>query len=68
MNKFRREVAELLKGHIQIDDSIIEVPPIELGDFAVPCFSMAKEMKKDSGWISEQIENYTTLTKNYLLK
>ena len=29
---------------------------------------MAKEMKKDSGWISEQIENYTTLTKNYLLK
>jgi len=29
---------------------------------------MAKEMKKDSEWISEQIENYTTLTKNYLLK
>lgn len=29
---------------------------------------MGKEMGKDSTWITTQIENYTTLTQNYLLK
>ena len=29
---------------------------------------MGKEMGKDSSWITTQIENYTTLTQNYLMK
>jgi glycerol-3-phosphate dehydrogenase len=29
---------------------------------------MGKEMGKDSSWIATQIENYTTLTQNYLMK
>ncbi len=29
---------------------------------------MAKEMKKDAAWITNQLEKYTRLTQNYLMK
>ncbi|MDR2903447.1 MAG: arginine--tRNA ligase [Clostridiales bacterium] len=48
---FKREIAGLLAGvlHLEIDElyQMIELPAkAELGDFALPCFRFAKEMKK----------------------
>lgn len=36
-------------------DVKLEIPPIELGDFAFPCFSLAKSAKKSPNKIAEEI-------------
>ena len=46
--KIKNEIVSLLKKQkINIAAADLETPPsLEMGDFALPCFSMAKELKK----------------------
>ena len=41
---FRKSVVTILKKHVKLDvDSLLEIPPSpELGDYAFPCFLLAK--------------------------
>ncbi len=51
-------IDELKKAGINIDISLIEKPPkAEMGDYAVPCFSFAKELKKNPVEIAKDIAN-----------
>lgn len=54
---FRKKVVESLKKHVKLDvDSLLEVPPSpELGDYAFPCFLLAKEYKKSPMAIAEEL-------------
>src|SRR3989338_7701473 len=55
MQIFRNEVEKLLKKHVK-DLSLLEVPPDRaLGDFAYPCFSLAKEFKKSPVLIAQEL-------------
>ncbi|MBI5389621.1 arginine--tRNA ligase [Candidatus Woesearchaeota archaeon] len=55
MDVFRQNVQEMLKGH-GIDAALIEVPPNPtMGDFAVPCFTLAKKHKKSPQQIAADI-------------
>src|SRR5215813_9641496 len=51
MNAFRAEIIEFLKRHVPLDtgevERAIEVPPsVDLGDYAFPCFPLAKTLRK----------------------
>ena len=51
MNAFRDEIIQYLKSHLPLDEAelqrAIEVPPsVELGDYAFPCFPLAKTLRK----------------------
>ena len=47
MNLFKKSIVDSLKKYINIQESDLEVPPDpKLGDFALPCFSYTKELKK----------------------
>ncbi|MCH2582814.1 MAG: arginine--tRNA ligase, partial [Planctomycetes bacterium] len=60
MNPFRQEVLNVLSRHTGLDpekiDTVLERPPkSELGDFAFPCFQLAKELKKAPPQIAEEL-------------
>ena len=60
MVNFKEEIAEKVKKAIQIDNidvlSFIEKPKdANMGDFAFPCFRLAKELKKSPQIIAEEI-------------
>src|SRR5919109_1158599 len=51
MNAFRDEIVRFLKCHAPLEAAelqrAIEVPPsVELGDYAFPCFPLAKTLRK----------------------
>jgi arginyl-tRNA synthetase len=47
MDKFKEEILKAIKKEVKTD-IVLEVPPKpELGDYALPCFSLAKIYKKD---------------------
>src|SRR5918996_166556 len=51
MNAFRDQIVQYLKGHVPFDEAelqrAIEVPPsVELGDYAFPCFPLAKSLRQ----------------------
>ena len=51
MNAFRDQIIQYLKCHVPLDEAeiqrAIEVPPsVELGDYAFPCFPLAKSLRK----------------------
>jgi arginyl-tRNA synthetase len=51
MNAFRDQIIQYLKCHVSLDEAelqrAIEVPPSEeLGDYAFPCFPLAKSLRK----------------------
>ncbi len=55
---FRKEILKALSAASgkDIDESIIETPPNpELGDYAFPCFSLAKELKKSPIMIAKEL-------------
>ncbi|MBU0929450.1 MAG: arginine--tRNA ligase [Nanoarchaeota archaeon] len=52
---FKEEVVKLLK--FRVKNPQIEIPPIGMGDYAFPCFSLAKELKKSPNEISKDIIN-----------
>ncbi len=57
---YKKEIAKLLVRHVRLKEaeveSLLEVPPqSEMGDFAFPCFSLAKQLKKNPIHIAEEI-------------
>jgi arginyl-tRNA synthetase len=51
MNAFRDDIIQFLKRHVPLDEAelqrAIEVPPsVQLGDYAFPCFPLAKTLRK----------------------
>jgi arginyl-tRNA synthetase len=60
MNTFRDEIIQFLKGHVPLDEAglqrAIEVPPsVELGDYAFPCFPLAKTLRKAPQVIATEV-------------
>ncbi len=52
---FEEEIRAALEKQVK-GDIVLEVPPDpKLGDFAFPCFSLAKEWKKSPGQIAEEL-------------
>ncbi len=52
----KKVIVEILCSVITPDESIIEIPPSdELGDYAYPCFTLAKEMKKSPQKIAGEL-------------
>src|SRR3990167_1150547 len=47
MDEFREEIIKLIKKEVKDADIVLEVPPqADMGDYAFPCFSLAKVYKK----------------------
>ena len=60
MNSFRQEALDVLSRHTGLNteeiDALLERPPkSDLGDFAFPCFQLAKELKKAPPQIAEEL-------------
>ncbi|RMF55396.1 arginine--tRNA ligase [Candidatus Woesearchaeota archaeon] len=58
---FKREIIKLLKEHIakytDFAESSIEVPPdTKMGDYAFPCFSLAKNLNKNPAQIAADLK------------
>ncbi|MBN1157553.1 arginine--tRNA ligase, partial [Candidatus Woesearchaeota archaeon] len=58
MDYFEEEVKAKIKEAVQIDDVRLEIPPdSRMGDYAFPCFALAKTMKKNpveiAKWLKE---------------
>lgn len=56
---FQQKIARILAKQLSLGESeilpLLERPPAELGDFAFPCFSLAKKLKKMPTLIAEEI-------------
>ena len=60
VDSFREEVVDLLCSQVTELDrqkiaAMLESPPQELGDFAFPCFTLAKSMKKAPAQIAAEL-------------
>jgi len=60
MDKFRQEIISALKAHVSLTDeeidSSLEIPPDpKLGDYAFPCFPLAKALKKSPVDIAKEL-------------
>jgi len=55
MNLFETEIRNLLKKHTQAEISLEKPAQPEFGDYAFPCFLLAKEMKKSPALIAKDI-------------
>jgi len=67
MDKFEKYIAEELKKMFNLTDVKLEVPPDpNLGDFAFPCFTLTKSLKKAPNAISAEAVN--NFKKNNLIK
>ena len=55
MDKFKEEITKAIKKEVK-EDVELEVPPKpELGDYAFPCFSLAKVYKKNPNEIASDL-------------
>lgn len=57
---YKQIIAELIKQHIDLDvediKKLIEIPPkSDMGDYAFPCFQLAKVMRKAPNMIAEEL-------------
>ncbi|MBW2989536.1 arginine--tRNA ligase [Candidatus Woesearchaeota archaeon] len=53
---FKKELIRILKKEVKAEDIHLEVPPNpELGDYAFPCFSLARSFKKSPDKIAEEL-------------
>ena len=65
MDKFEDEIIKLLKKEVKTKDISLERPPKpELGDYAFPCFVLAKEFKKDPKDIARYLADKLKATKS----
>lgn len=60
MDIFINNIVDLLKSEIPLSEeeikSLIEIPPdLKMGDFAFPCFAIAKQLKNNPGKISTEL-------------
>lgn len=57
---YKKKIADLIKEHVSLDaekiEQLIEIPPRpEMGDYAFPCFQLAKEMRKAPNMIAQEL-------------
>ena len=57
---YKKKVAEAISKHVDMDiesiEKLIEIPPkSEMGDYAFPCFQLAKAFRKAPNMISEEL-------------
>ncbi|MGL4990198.1 MAG: arginine--tRNA ligase [Sarcina sp.] len=57
---YKKEIAQRLKEFVDLDldkiEGLVEIPPkSDMGDFAFPCFQLAKVMRKAPNMISKEI-------------
>ena len=56
MDQFREEIIKAIKKEVKEAEIVLEVPPKpELGDYAFPCFSLAKAYKKNPADIAKEL-------------
>ena len=56
MDEFKRAIIDFLKQETRLDNIEIETPPNpEMGDYAFPCFILAKEWKKAPNDIAQEL-------------
>lgn len=58
---YKKKVAEAISNHVDMDiesiEKLIEIPPkSEMGDYAFPCFQLAKAFRKAPNMISEELK------------
>ncbi|MDP6439946.1 MAG: arginine--tRNA ligase [Candidatus Brocadiia bacterium] len=68
-NPIREEIVAWLTGRVPLDRAaiggLIEVPPnAEMGDYALPCFALARELRKAPAAIAEELAASFTPTEN----
>jgi arginyl-tRNA synthetase len=64
MDKFKQEIVTILKKITKQNEINLETPPSsELGDYAFPCFSLAKIYKKNPNEIAQELIKKIKLTK-----
>ena len=64
MDEFKKEIIEFLRKEAKLENIELEVPPnSEMGDFAFPCFALAKEWKKNPVEIAKELSNKFKPTK-----
>ena len=73
MIDFKQEIAEAIGNVTKIDEkeleTYIEVPPNpDMGDFALPCFKLAKELKKAPPMIAQEIKENIDIDANVIEK
>src|SRR3989338_4011860 len=68
MDEFKKDIVRIVSKTVQISESILEVPKdSKMGDFALPCFSLAKELKKSPDKIAKEIASASSPT-DYISK
>ncbi len=55
MDKYEKEVLDLLKKELKKEVSLSRPPDSAMGDYAFPCFVLAKDMKKAPNVIAEEL-------------
>src|SRR3989344_3807124 len=64
MDEFKKEIMEFLRKETNLENIELEVPPNpEMGDFAFPCFALAKEWKKNPVEIARELSGKFKPTK-----
>ena len=60
MINFKNEIAKIISNNTNINceelEGYIEIPPEDMGDYAFPCFRLAKELKKAPQVIAEELK------------
>lgn len=59
---YKKKIAELIGSFVDLDvekiEQLIEIPPkAEMGDYAFPCFQLAKSMRKAPNMIAEELKD-----------
>lgn len=56
MDEFKEEITKFLKNETKLESIELETPPnTEMGDYAFPCFILAKEWKKSPNDIAQEL-------------
>ena len=71
MIDFKNEIAKSISKITEIEEfelkNYIEIPPnSEMGDYAFPCFKLAKILKKAPNIIAEELKNNINLDRTIL--
>ena len=63
MDKFQEEIINFLKKETKLEEINLEVPPKpEMGDYAFPCFNLAKIFKKNPNEIAKDLAKKLHIT------
>ncbi len=59
---YKRKVAEVIKSNVDMEletiENLIEIPPhTEMGDYAFPCFQLAKIFRRDPSIIAKELKS-----------